>query len=152
MDRELAKKVQAAIDTVAGYKGRQYAEMGYELIDCGREYEQYPFIQYRYVPKPEHRNHYDGLFGGIICGVFDTCMGMGSVALTDHFVTTADLTVSFLREAKGSEYIVHIDYMHIGSRLVNMSGKLIDRDTGELVATAVSTFAVIKQEPHGFKD
>ena len=151
-DKEFAEKVQISIDRVAGYKGKQYAEMGYELIACGTENEKSPYIEYSYVAKPEHRNNYDGLFGGTICGVFDTCMGMGAVALTQHFVTTVDITVSFLREARGDEYVVRIDYPHVGGRIVNMNGTLTDKKTGEPVATAVSTFAVLDKEISGLRD
>lgn len=144
---DLADRVQAALDRIQSFHGLQYSEMGYELLDCGKDDAYYPFVEYLYVAKPSHRNNYEGVYGGMICGVFDTCMGMSATAVSGQMVTTSDLTVNFLRAAMGTNFRIRIEFTHIGGRNINSIGKMIDRDTDELIATAVSTFAVLRERP-----
>ena len=152
MDKEFGAVLQLSLDMIQHLEGRQYADMGYELLDCGKAGTDVPWVDFLYHCKPEHRNNYGGVFGGMICSVFDTCMGMGSVAVSEHLVTTADLTVSFLRAAMGENFRIHLEYTHVGGRLINIMGKMFDHDSGELVATATSTFAVLQNAPKDLRD
>ena len=146
-DKEFAEFVQWSVDRIQNLEGRMYGEMGYELLDCAKEGQDIPYIDFLYHCRPEHRNQYGGVFGGMICSVFDTCMGMSTVAVSGQMVTTSDLTVNFLRAAMGTNFRIRIEFTHIGGRNINSIGKMIDKDTDELIATAVSTFAVLRERP-----
>ena len=96
-----------------------------------------------YRPGDIHRNTYDDVHGGIISMMADTMMGYGAAALIGHYVTTTDLSVSFLARMSGDEIDMHIDYNHIGKRLLNASCRFTDPESGKVLAVANGTFYIL---------
>ena len=86
------------------------------------------------------KNPYDGVHGGIISSVFDTCIGFGAVGLSHSYVSTTDLSVSFLKPMTGEEFLVHVDYTQVGKRMIRSIAKAVDKKTGVLCATAMASF------------
>lgn len=97
------------------------------------------------------RNLYGGLHGGIVCSVFDTGMGCTSAALSGKMVTTTDLTVSFQRALLGEHFLLVVQCTHNGGRLVSSQSRILDEDSGEIMATAMGSFMNLDAELRGIK-
>lgn len=96
-----------------------------------------------YRPVEMHRNTYNDVHGGIISMMADTMMGYGAAAILGRYVTTTDLSVSFLTRMSGDEIRMHIDYNHIGKRLLNASCTFADPESGKVLAVANGTFYIL---------
>ena len=105
----------------------------------------YPVASFIYRKKEKHINNYSAIHGGIIASVFDVAMGLGSAALTDSMVTTADMSFSFLRPAKGDVFRITVEFAHVGRNLVNCTAKMYSvDDEGEILcATALGNYFVL---------
>ena len=79
-------------------------ELGLEFEDFYDEYEALPKASFIYHKKDNHLNNYDALHGGIIASIFDVAMGIGCAALSNSMVTTTDMSMSFLRPARGDNF------------------------------------------------
>ena len=123
---------------------RLNTQLGLVLADCGMEPA--PWIEYLYEAKEGHLNPYAGVHGGIVSSLTDTCGGYGSVALCGKFVTTTDLSVSFLRGLFGRRFRIRMDYTHVGGRMISVIGKVFDEDSGELCATSMASYMLLDKE------
>lgn len=147
-DVQLAKKIQEVLDIQETRQDQLTAMLKLKLEDCSSEDGT---VEYSFVPEPWMRNIYNGVHGGIVASVFDSGIGTAATALTDTFVTTADLTVSYQRPLFGKAFRMKLNYTHVGHRLVTCMGTMIDAETGEIAATAISTFATLKERPRGMQ-
>ena len=123
------------------------AALGVRYMDCG--VEPAPFADFLYQAKEEHRNPYGGIHGGIISSLVDYCTGTGAVAVTRHFVTTVDLSVSYLRALNGENFRIRVEYTHVGGRMISALARVIDLDSGELCATSQLNFMQLAEKPRG---
>ncbi len=147
-DIEFAVEMEEIIDRSSQQPERLNAKLDLKLKDCSKENA---FAEFIFDVQEWCRNPYGGVHGGIISAAFDTTMGMGAVGMTKHFVTTTDISVSFLRAMNGEQYLFQIEYDKIGKTLVRCRGKAIDTATGELCATAMASFMVIDSKPKGIQ-
>lgn len=113
-------------------------------IDSIDENGDCPKASFIYERKETHINNYNAIHGGIVASVFDVAMGIGSAALTNCMVTTADMTFSFLRPAHGNKFRIDVEYGHVGKNLVNCSAKLYCVDEKEvLCATSLGNYFIL---------
>ena len=96
-----------------------------------------------YRPEEMHRNTYNDVHGGITAMMADTMMGYGAAALLGRYVTTTDLSVSYLARMSGDAFNMHIDYNHIGKRLLNATCRFTNPETGKVCAVAQGTFYIL---------
>ena len=125
------------------------AMLGLEVLDCSAE--DAPSVRFLYCRREEFTNPYGGVHGGIVCALADTCAGFGLVALTDKLVTTTDMSVSFLRALSGERFEVRVDYTHLGQKLCRGNVRITDANTGELCATAMTTYMILGERPPGMR-
>lgn len=120
-------------------------ELGLE-IESFDESGKYPTGSYIYRRKDKHINNYNAIHGGIVASVFDVAMGIGCAALTNHMVTTADMSFSFLRPAMGDLFRITVEYGHVGKNLVNCTAKMyaVEEDKETLCATALGNYFVLE--------
>lgn len=140
-DKELFDKIQKVIDVNSLQPGRLNEMLGLKIKDCSRKES---FAEFIYDVSEWALNPYDGVHGGIICSLFDTTMGIGSVALTERFVTTTDISVSFVKPMTGKQYSIQLQYNHIGKNMARCTGRAIDTETGIVCATAMGSFMLLK--------
>ena len=140
-DLELQKAIDARFEYNARFPERMNQQLGLKLLDCSREelFVDFAFDNDREV----WLNPYGGVHGGVICTLFDTCMGYGAAALSNGFVSTTDLSVSYLARMSGDAFNMHIDYNHIGKRLLNATCRFTVPETGKVCAVAQGTFYIL---------
>lgn len=146
-DAEYAKDIGARFKANEKYPNRINCLIGIALTDCSREemYAEFSFVN----DNEAWLNPYGGIHGGIICTLFDTCMGFGAAGLCKGFVSTTDLSVSYLKPMMGTNYKFRIDYTQLGSRMIRCIGKAIDTDSGLLCATAQASFVITQGRAPG---
>lgn len=128
---------------------RMNARLGLELLDCSFADK---WIELGFDVKEWAKNPYGGVHGGVICTIFDTGMGTGAVALSGKFVTTTDLSVSYLKPMNADRYIVHVDYTHVGRSMIRCTAKALDAYTGALCATGMASFMLLEGKTAGLQD
>lgn len=126
------------------------AALGVKVVDCG--VEPMPYVEFTYEAQEAHLNPYGGVHGGIIASLADYCTGTGAVAYTQHFVTTVDLNVSYLRALTGSVFRIRVEYTHVGGRLISAMCWIRDAKTDELSATAQLNFMRLPEKLKGLQD
>ena len=137
-DLEFANEINAALErNHKEWPNRLNSMLNLKLIDCSRE-ERYAEFEFR--SQDWMKNPYDGVHGGIISSVFDTCIGFGAVGLSHSYVSTTDLSVSFLKPMTGEAFLVRVDYTQVGKRMIRSIAKAVDKKTGVLCATAMASF------------
>ena len=134
------------LDLVIERNGRQpermNAKLELELLDCSAEK---PYsARYLYRSKELFTNPYGGVHGGVVSTLADTCSGYTLVALTMKAVSTTDMSVNFLRELKAETFDVCVECTHVGRKLASTYVRICDHETGELCATAITTFIIFE--------
>lgn len=86
--------------------------------------------------------------GGVISAMLDTAMGATAMAFLDHDVSTADMSISFIRPFDGRSFIVESEVIHLGRRIVRLSGRAFDEETGKLLASGSTNFMPVSYEQH----
>lgn len=83
--------------------------------------------------------------------MIDASMGMTCAAFTNSYVSTADLSVSYLKPMMNEDYIVKVELTQIGNRMIRCMAKVTDAESGQLCATGMSSFIIIgsREENHG---
>lgn len=148
-DNEFAKSIQEVLDMRDNQPERFNARLNLQLIDCSREQG---YIDFGFKVEEWCLNPYGGIHGGAICSLLDTGMGTGAVAISQKFVSTADMSVSFLKAMTGENYIIRAEYTHIGRRMIRVTGKAIDAATGEICATSMGSFVITESRARGLQD
>jgi len=112
-----------------------------EAIDCSEDTQ---MSRVRFTAKEWEKNQRGELHGGAAASMFDTCIGITAAAFADSNVTTADLSVSYIRPFIGSSYIFESKVVHLGRTLIRIEGKAFDESSGKLLASAQGMFVRIE--------
>lgn len=111
-----------------------------------------PWVEYDFHAEEIHLNPYGGVHGGVIASLFDTGAGMGAMSLNSGYASTTALEVSYLRALRNADYLVHVDFTHVGHHLISASAKIVDCTTKEICATGHITFMMIAGDSTGLND
>lgn len=128
---------------------RMNARIDFKLLGCSFADK---WLELGFDVKEWAKNPYGGVHGGVICTLFDTGMGTGAVAISQKFITTTDLSVSYLRPMVADSYIIHVDYNHLGRSLIRCTAKAIDAHTGHVCATGMASFMTLEGRPAALQD
>ena len=60
----------------------------------------------------------------------------------------ADMSISFVRPFAGRSFIIESEVIHLGRRIVRLSAKAYDEETGKLLASGTSNFMPVSYEQH----
>jgi uncharacterized protein (TIGR00369 family) len=145
---ELINNIEEVIKQQQSQPDRLNGMLGLILLDCSAEDK---WIEFGFEAKEWCLNPYDGVHGGIICSIMDTAMGMGAVALTQHFVSTTEIMVSYLRPMKGSKFRIRVEYTHMGKRLIRCNCKVLDSSDDSICATAMGSFVITESRAKGLR-
>ncbi len=143
-NEELLQILKDRIQVLSLQTGRLYADLGITPIACDCQ-AGVPWIDFEYVPlKPAHLNLYDGVHGGFIASVIDTCAGYGCAALVEwQTLTTLDMNVHYMQALMGDRYILHTEYPHMGRRSATVLVSMLDPETGRVMDTGTVTYAIV---------
>ncbi len=127
---------------------RYNSRLGLKLLCCDVEQKT---VDYIFETGEWCLNPYGGIHGGVICSLFDTGMGIGAVAISQKMVSTADISVSYLKPMTGKRYRFSAEYTHIGKRMIRCMGRAVDAETGQLCATAMASFVTTEAKAKGLQ-
>lgn len=147
-DAEFAKEIQTIIDRNMQQPERLNARLKLQLEDCCKADKK---VDYLYDAEEWGLNPYGGVHGGIICSLFDTGMGIGAVALSGKMVSTADISVSYLKPMNGRSFRFSIEYTNVGKRMIRCMGKAADVETGVVCASAMASFVTTEARAPGLQ-
>lgn len=93
-------------------------------------------------------NPLGGMHGGIITTIFDTSMGMLShYCAKGNMVATVSLQTTYLKPVPhGETFVVKVNAVSDGRRLVTLNGEGYLEGSGKLAAVAVGTFIKTSKE------
>lgn len=94
----------------------------------------------RYRMQEWEKNQRGDVHGGAVAAMFDTAMGMTSVAFTGNAVATADLNISYIRPFSGQAFLFESKIHNLGRMMIRLHCVAKDETTGKTLATATSTF------------
>ncbi len=149
-DTEFAKEIQSIIQGNMQQPERLNARLKLRLADCSIG-EKGKKVSYLYDAEEWGLNPYGGVHGGVICSLFDTGMGIGAVALSGKMVSTADISVSYLKPMNGKQFRFDIEYTNVGKRMIRCIGKAVDTATGVVCATAMASFVTTEAKVPGLQ-
>lgn len=147
---EFEKELQEVMKMNESFSERMNATLHLSIEKCLRD-DKRAEVDFNYTRQELHLNPYGGVHGGMVCTVFDTAMGIGAVALCGSLVTTTDLSTSYLRALRGDHYLVHLEFTHIGRRMISSVGHMYDKESGELCATCMGSYIVIEGREKGLR-
>lgn len=111
---------------------------------CGYD-EDRMAAEIRFKRKDWERNERGEIHGGAISAMFDTAMGMTVLAYSEsESISTADLSVSFIRPFLGDSYMFKTEIVHLGRSLVRVRAVAYDEESGKTLASATSNFVHLK--------
>ena len=116
---------------------RLNALLNLKLQDCCREEM---WAEHEFEASEWCRNPYGGVHGGIIASIIDTGMGMTCAAYSNKYVSTTDLSVSYLKPMMNSRYTIRVEMTQAGSRMIRCMAKVFDAESGMLCATGMGSF------------
>lgn len=108
-----------------------------EFVEC--EPEKMTTVM-RYHRFPWEENGRGEVHGGVISAMLDTSMGITAVAFVGQDVYTADISVNYIRPFDGKSFLIESEVIHRGRRLIRLSARAFDEETGKLLATGTSSF------------
>ena len=99
----------------------------------------------RFVKEKWETNERGEIHGGAISAMFDTAMGMTVLAFCEsEHISTADLSVSFIRPFLGESYIFSTEIVNPGRMLVRVRAVARDEKSGKTLASASANFVHLK--------
>lgn len=116
---------------------RLNARLDLKMLDGSREEM---WAEYAFEADEWCRNPYGGVHGGIIASIIDTGMGYTCATYSNKFVSTTDLSVSYLKPMLNSHYKIRVELTQTGSRMIRCMAKVFDAESGMLCATGMGSF------------
>lgn len=103
-------------------------------------------VTVEFTVRKEMCNPADILHGGVISGMMDEVVGIAVFSLgREHFFSTVNLSVDFLRPAKLNDTItVNAKVRRNGNRIINVNADMNKKD--KLLATANTNLIITEQE------
>lgn len=147
-DLSFAKEIEETCAYSANQPSRLNALLDLKLRDCSREEMWGEFV---FESREWCLNPYDGVHGGIICSIIDTSMGTLCASYSGKYVSTTDLTVSYLKPMTGKKFVIHVDLTQAGSRMLRCMAKVTDADSGVVCATGMASFIAADSRPKGVR-
>ena len=141
---DFEQNVKDIISEIKGYGFGMLNDMiDPQFVDCDPEKKS---CRVRYKKFKWEDNGRGEVHGGVISAMMDTTMGINAIALTTDSVSTADMTISFLRPFTGKSFIVESEAVQVGSRIIRLMAKAYDEDTGKCLAMSTGSFMHVDYE------
>ncbi len=141
---DFEENVQKIVNEIKGYGFGMLNDMiDPQFVDCDPERMS---CRVRYKKFKWEDNGRGEVHGGVISAMMDTTMGINAIALTADSVSTADMTISFLRPFTGKSFIVESEAVQVGSRVIRLMAKAYDEETGKCLAMSTGSFMKVDYE------
>jgi acyl-coenzyme A thioesterase 13 len=99
-------------------------------------------VEFQFEVRKEMTNPAGTLHGGVICGMFDDCIGVNFMILsTEYFFPTINLNVEFFSSVKeGDTVIVKTNVAKRGKSVINVKADMFNSE--RIIASATSNLVV----------
>ncbi len=101
-------------------------------------------VSYALKVKEQHLTAPDSAHGGVAAAMMDATLGVAalSYAVTNgNLCATVEFKINYLRQARpGTTLVSQGKVKNIGKRLVVSQADIIEKETGDLIATGLGTF------------
>jgi uncharacterized protein (TIGR00369 family) len=99
-------------------------------------------VEFQFEVRKEMTNPAGTLHGGVICGMFDDCIGVNFMILgTDNFFPTINLNVEFFSDVKkGDTVIVKTSVIKKGKTIINVKANMFG--SKGIIASATSNLVI----------
>ena len=140
----IEEKVQEIVVNIRQRGGGMLSNMMEpEYVSCDPERK---MTTIRYKRFKWEENGRGEVHGGVISAMMDTSMGITAMAFLDHDVSTADMSICFIRPFGGRTFLIESEVIHLGQRIVRLSARAFDEETGKLLASGTSNFMPVIYE------
>ena len=101
-------------------------------------------VEFQFEVRKEMTNPAGTLHGGVICGMFDDCIGVNFMILgLENFYPTINLSVDFFNSASENDTVlVRTELIKLGRTVINFNAVVINQNNGRLVAKASSNLVI----------
>lgn len=130
---EQSKKMNSRGDTFHNLMDPEFLSYNEEKQIC----------KMRYMRHYWQDNGRGELHGGVISSMLDNTMGIHAIGLTEKSVSTAEMSVNYLKPGKGDSFIVESEVLQLGSRTIRITAKAFDESNGKCIAFATGIFMYI---------
>ena len=142
----IEEKVQEIVANVRQRGGGMLSNMlEPEYVECDTERK---MTRIRYKRFKWEENGRGEVHGGVISAMMDTSMGITAMAFLDRDVSTADMSISFIRPFAGKTFIIESEVIHLGRRIVRLSARAFDESSGKLLASGTTNFMPVVYEEY----
>ncbi|MEM0577829.1 PaaI family thioesterase [Flavobacterium polysaccharolyticum] len=99
-------------------------------------------VEFQFEVRKEMTNPAGTLHGGVICGMFDDCIGVNFMILgTENFFPTINLNVEFFSSVKeGDTVIVKTNIIKKGKSVINVKANMLS--SKGIIASATSNLVI----------
>ena len=136
-DQQLLKDFEEIRAYALQHPQRLNALLNLQLLDGSREEM---WAEYAFEADEWCRNPYGGVHGGIIASIIDTGMGMTCATFSNKYVSTTDLSISYLKPMMNCRYRIRVELTQVGSRMIRCMARVSDAESGMLCATGMGSF------------
>ena len=136
-DQQLLKDFEEIRAYALQHPQRLNALLNLQLLDGSR---QEMWAEYAFEADEWCRNPYGGVHGGIIASIIDTGMGMTCATFSNKYVSTTDLSISYLKPMMNCRYRIRVELTQVGSRMIRCMARVSDAESGMLCATGMGSF------------
>lgn len=123
---------------------RLNASLNLKVLDCDEKERKW--IDYRYDAVELHKNPYGCIHGGMACTLFDTCAGIAGTVICGRFLSTTDLSVSFIKPMSSSFFRIHVDYNLVAHKMIGAEARIFSGETDELCALGMIKYLKRSQD------
>ena len=99
----------------------------------------------RYEISEWELNQRGQVHGGAVSAMFDVSMGISVSVFSNRDVTTAEMSISYIRPFVGEAFDFKTEVLYLGKKLARVECKAYCCENGKLTASAYATFAYIGQ-------
>lgn len=99
----------------------------------------------RYEISDWELNQRGQVHGGAVSAMFDVSMGVSASVFCNRDVTTAEMSISYIRPFIGEVFDFRTEVLYCGKKLVRLECRAYNCESGKLTASAHATFAYIGQ-------
>lgn len=132
------EKIQDIIGEIKGYGFGMLNDMiDPQFVDCDPDKKS---CRIRYKKFKWEDNGRGEVHGGVISAMMDTTMGVNAIALTDAYISTSDMTISFIRPFRGKSFIIESEAIQVGKRIIRLEARAYDEQTGKCLALSTGSF------------
>ncbi len=107
-------------------------------------------VSYTLEVQSQHLTAPQSAHGGVAAAMMDATLGVAALSLAvtkGNLCATVEFKINYIKQAvPGGVLVSNGRVKHVGKRLIVSEGDIIEKDSGELIATGLGTFTQYEAE------